>query len=79
MCQVSIIGYLAAGAFLTMAYYDLIYYIITILACLDKVLIRAPQKDDVPPMRLVFIERYLARRTAKKTARAAVARPRSGT
>jgi putative inorganic carbon (HCO3(-)) transporter len=78
MCQVSIIGYLAAGAFLTMAYYDLIYYIITILACLDKVLIRAPQKDDVPPMRLAFVERYLARRTAKKTARAAVARPRSG-
>ena len=78
MCQVSMIGYLTAGAFLTMAYYDLIYYIIAILVCLDKVLIRAPQKDDVPPMRLAFIDRYLARRAAKKTARAAVARPRNG-
>ena len=75
MCQVSMIGYLAAGAFLTMAYYDLIYYIIAILVCLDKVLIQAPQKDDVPPIRLQFVERYLARRKAKKEAR--IVRPGS--
>ena len=76
MCQVSMIGYLAAGAFLTMAYYDLIYYVIAILVCVDKVLIRAPQKDDTPPMRLKFVERYLARRAAKKTRQASLARPR---
>ena len=77
MCQVSMIGYLTAGAFLTMAYYDLIYYIIAILVCLDKVLIQAPQKDDVPPIRLQFVERYLARRKAKKQARAPLTRPGS--
>ena len=62
MCQVSIIGYMTAGAFLTLAYYDLIYYILTILITLDKVLIRAPQKDDTPPMRVPFLERWWERR-----------------
>jgi putative inorganic carbon (HCO3(-)) transporter len=79
MCQVSMIGYLAAGAFLTLAYYDLIYYVIAILVCLDKVLIRAPQKDDTPPMQLPFLERYLARRKAKKAARAQLALSRRRT
>ncbi|MEW7849601.1 putative O-glycosylation ligase, exosortase A system-associated [Massilia aurea] len=69
MCQVSMIGYLTAGAFLTMAYYDLIYYIIAILICLEKVLVQSPQKDDVPPMRLQFVERFLERRKAKKKTR----------
>ena len=77
MCQVSMIGYLAAGAFLTMAYYDLIYYVIAIVVCLDKVLIRAPQKDDTPPMQLKFVERYLERRAAKKSRKASLARPRT--
>jgi probable O-glycosylation ligase (exosortase A-associated) len=54
MCQVSIIGYLVAGAFLSLAYYDLIYYIIAIVVALEKVLILAPQADDIPPMRLPF-------------------------
>lgn len=39
MCQVSIIGYAVGGAFLTLAYYDLYYYIIAILVLLDKLLI----------------------------------------
>jgi len=61
MCQVSQIGYLVAGAFLTLAYYDLAYYIIAIVVTLDKVLIRLPQADDVPPMRLPFGKRRGAR------------------
>jgi len=52
MCQVSIVGYLTAGAFLTLAYYDLIYYVVVILVTLEKVLIRFPQADDTPPLRL---------------------------
>lgn len=77
MCQVSMIGYLAAGAFLTLAYYDLIYYVIAIMVCLEKILIKAPQKDDVPPLRLQFVERYLERRKAKKARAAALKRPRT--
>jgi probable O-glycosylation ligase (exosortase A-associated) len=58
MCQVSMIGYLTAGAFLTMAYYDMIYYVLAILVCLQKVLILAPQQDNIPPMRLAFLDRF---------------------
>jgi putative inorganic carbon (HCO3(-)) transporter len=36
MCQVSIIGYAVGGAFLTLAYYDLYYYIIGILVLLER-------------------------------------------
>ena len=62
MCQVSQIGYLTAGAFLTLAYYDLAYYVMAIVITLDKVLIRAPQPDDIPPMRLPFRKRKAAPR-----------------
>ena len=79
MCQVSLIGYLTAGAFLTLAYYDLIYYVIAILVLLDKVLIRYPQPDDTPPMRLAFVERYRARKQAKEAKMAKVARPNTVT
>lgn len=65
MCQVSQIGYLVAGAFLTLAYYDLAYYIIAIVVTLDKVLIRSPQADDIPPMRLPFGKRMGAQRPLK--------------
>ena len=54
MCQVSMIGYMAAGSFLSLAYYDLLYYILGIMILLYKVLILAPQADDIPPMRLPF-------------------------
>jgi len=57
MCQVSQIGYLTAGAFLTLAYYDLAYYVMAIVVTLDKVLIRYPQADDTPPLRLPFGKR----------------------
>lgn len=56
MCHVSIIGYLTAGAFLTLAYYDLIYYVFAILITLDKVLIRAPVQENIPPMRIPFMQ-----------------------
>jgi probable O-glycosylation ligase (exosortase A-associated) len=59
MCQVSIIGYLVAGTFLSMAYYDLIYYILIILIGMQKVLILYPQTDDVPPLRLPFRKRRI--------------------
>lgn len=39
MCQVSIIGYAVGGAFLTLAYYDLYYYVIALLVLLEKLLI----------------------------------------
>jgi putative inorganic carbon (HCO3(-)) transporter len=68
MCQVSIIGYMTAGAFLTLAYYDLIYYVITILVVLDKVLIRFPQADNTPPLRIGFIERWRERSKVRKEA-----------
>lgn len=57
MCQVSQIGYLVAGAFLTLAYYDLAYYVMAIVITLDKVLIRMPPADDTPPIRLPFGKR----------------------
>jgi probable O-glycosylation ligase (exosortase A-associated) len=57
MCQVSIIGYMTAGAFLAMAYYDLPYYVLAILVCLEKVLFIAPQPDNTPPLRLTFFSR----------------------
>jgi putative inorganic carbon (HCO3(-)) transporter len=54
MCQVSIIGFMMAGAFLSMPYYDLLYYIVVILVALEKVLILAPQADNEPPIRFPF-------------------------
>ncbi len=59
MCQVSMIGFMMAGAFLSMPYYDLIYYIIAILVTLEKVLILAPQPDNTAPMRMPFLHRFL--------------------
>lgn len=62
MCQVSMIGYLTAGTFLTMAYYDLIYYVLAILVCIQKVVMISPQKDDIPPVRLKFLDRFTQKR-----------------
>jgi len=66
MCQVSIIGYMTAGAFLAMAYYDLPYYVLAILVCLEKVLFIAPQPDNTPPLRLPFLSRRKQQRGAWK-------------
>ena len=75
MCQVSIIGYMTAGAFLAMAYYDLPYYVLAILVCLEKVLFIAPQPDNTPPLRLSFFSRRKQRaRKWKEDAAAPTAR-----
>jgi putative inorganic carbon (HCO3(-)) transporter len=58
MCQVSMIGFMMAGAFLSMPYYDLLYYIIAILVTLEKVLILAPQPDNTAPMRIPVLHRF---------------------
>lgn len=38
MCQVSIVGYAFAGAFLSMPYYDFYYYVIALLVLLEKLI-----------------------------------------
>lgn len=51
MSQVSLLGYCAGGAFLTLAYADLLYDIVIILVLLEKVLILqrpAPARQPVP-------------------------------
>jgi hypothetical protein len=40
-----------------MAYYDLPYYVLAILVCIEKVLFIAPQPDNTPPLRLPFLSR----------------------
>lgn len=75
MCHVSMIGYLTAGAFLTLAYYDLIYYVLAILITLDKVLIRYPQKDDIPPLRFGLLDRLITRFMGRPPAAAAAGAP----
>ena len=67
MCQVSMIGYMAAGSFLSLAYYDLLYYILGIMILLQKVLILAPQADDVPPLRLPFRKKVPPKWPARDT------------
>ena len=64
MCQVSLIGFMLAGAFLSMPYYDLPYYILAILVTLEKVLMIAPQPDNTPPMRLPFLSKRETRKPA---------------
>jgi putative inorganic carbon (HCO3(-)) transporter len=84
MCQVSIIGYMTAGAFLAMAYYDLPYYILAILVCIEKVLFIAPQKDNAMPLPIPrFVLRLVygkpdprAARLAAQQARAAAKDPK---
>ncbi|MES2831340.1 MAG: putative O-glycosylation ligase, exosortase A system-associated [Pseudomonadota bacterium] len=39
MCQVSLVGYLVGGAFLSLAYYDYLYYIIAALVITEKILV----------------------------------------
>jgi probable O-glycosylation ligase (exosortase A-associated) len=38
MCQVSLVGYVVGGSFLTLAYYDLFYDIVVLLVLLEKYL-----------------------------------------
>jgi probable O-glycosylation ligase (exosortase A-associated) len=39
MCQVSLVGYCVGGAFLTLAYFDLLYDVVIIVVLLEKVLV----------------------------------------
>jgi probable O-glycosylation ligase (exosortase A-associated) len=51
MCQVSLLGYCAGGAFLTLAYADLLYDVVIILVLLEKVLVTqapVPSRQPVP-------------------------------
>lgn len=39
MCQVSMVGYMLGGAFLSLAYYDFFYYVIAALVIMQKILL----------------------------------------
>ena len=39
MCQVSMVGYMVGGAFLSLAYYDFFYYVIAALVIMQKILL----------------------------------------
>jgi putative inorganic carbon (hco3(-)) transporter len=49
MCQVSLIGYVVGGAFLTLAYYDLLYDIVALLVLLEKFLHLRERRPFVMP------------------------------
>jgi putative inorganic carbon (HCO3(-)) transporter len=48
MCQVSLVGYAVGGAFLSLAYFDLLYDILIIVVLLEKVLLKKPSHDRQP-------------------------------
>lgn len=68
MCQVSIIGYMVGGAFLSLAYYDLIYYVLAIIVGLEKVLILAPQPQVQVPAAKTFLAKRRDRPASPETA-----------
>jgi putative inorganic carbon (HCO3(-)) transporter len=50
MCQVSLAGYAVGGAFLSLAYFDLLYDIILIIVLLEKLQRNLPnEKSAVEP------------------------------
>jgi putative inorganic carbon (HCO3(-)) transporter len=49
MCQVSLVGYAVGGAFLSLAYFDLLYDILIIVVLLEKVLLKKPSHVDGQP------------------------------
>ena len=48
MSQVSIVGYLVGGAFLSLAYFDLPYYIMVLLVSTRWILERETESSRVP-------------------------------
>jgi probable O-glycosylation ligase (exosortase A-associated) len=49
MCQVSMVGFLVGGAFLSLAYFDLFYDIMVLLVAIEKVLMyKQPQAAPLP-------------------------------
>lgn len=49
MCQVSLVGYAVGGAFLSLAYFDLLYDILIIVVLLEKVLLKNPSSAGSRP------------------------------
>jgi probable O-glycosylation ligase (exosortase A-associated) len=49
MCQVSLVGYAVGGAFLSLAYFDLLYDILIIVVLLEKVLLKNQSSADSRP------------------------------
>ena len=48
MCQVSLIGFAVGGSFLALAYYDLVYDIVTLLVVLERLLMLPPSPLIAP-------------------------------
>lgn len=51
MCQVSLLGYAAGGAFLSLAYFDLPYYVVTIVVVVDLWTRRQSWKTEAAPVK----------------------------
>jgi probable O-glycosylation ligase (exosortase A-associated) len=49
MCQVSLVGYAVGGAFLSLAYFDLPYYIVVILIVLRRVVRKELESPALAP------------------------------
>ena len=48
MCQVSMVGYMLGGAFLSLAYYDFFYYVIAALVIMQKILLSRAKEITQP-------------------------------
>jgi putative inorganic carbon (HCO3(-)) transporter len=63
MCQVSIIGYAVGGAFLSLPYYDLYYYIIALLVLTQKWALARTPKEKFSSSHLPITDRSKAQGT----------------
>lgn len=61
MCQVSLLGFAVGGAFLTLAYYDLLFDIVVVLVILERLLMATPQAPVAAPGAPVTSRRGMAR------------------
>ena len=66
MCQVSLVGYAIGGAFLSLSYFDLPYYIVAVLVVLREVVRRelataSKTGGAAATASMPFVERPLAR------------------
>lgn len=61
MCQVSLLGFAVGGAFLTLAYYDLLFDIVVVLVILERLLMATPQAPVAAPSAPVISRRGTAR------------------
>ncbi len=51
MLQISFLGYLASGMFLSMCYFDLFYHLVIITAVLKKLAAKSYEKERLPAIR----------------------------